>query len=59
MDALVHGSMISGGSGSGWEVDGNDGDGIWGSGDEYDVSGKGGGDGNGSVAATAAISALV
>ncbi|GJS59890.1 hypothetical protein Tco_0654674 [Tanacetum coccineum] len=35
------------------------GDGICGSGDEYDVSGYGGGDGNGNVAATAAISASV
>ncbi|GKC54594.1 hypothetical protein Tco_1077339 [Tanacetum coccineum] len=38
---------------------GSGGDGIWGSGDECDVSGDGLGDGNGNVAAIAAISASV
>ncbi|GKA85804.1 hypothetical protein Tco_0807458, partial [Tanacetum coccineum] len=52
IDALVRGSMIGGGSGSG-------GDGICGSGEEYGVSGDDGCNGNDNVAAAAAISASV
>ncbi|GKC35519.1 hypothetical protein Tco_1047903 [Tanacetum coccineum] len=51
------GGVSDRGGGSG--LMGSGGDGICGSGDEYDVSGYGGGDGNGNVAATAAISASV
>ncbi|GKF62200.1 hypothetical protein Tco_0182254 [Tanacetum coccineum] len=65
MDALPKGAPASVGLvGSGRGDIGNDdtgsgGDGIFGSGDEYDVSDDGGCDGNGNVAATAAISASV